>query len=231
MDFNKSCEEAIGAFLPRSNISIQYYRCDHCEFCFAPEIARWSLAEFEQRIYNKDYVLVDPEFVELRPRAQAGNLISLFGNRALSIKHLDYGGGNGLLSSLLMQSGWHSTSYDPFFDQGTQIDQMGKFDLITAYEVFEHVPDPQRLMRDISGLLAEDGVLLFSTLLSDGEVEPHQRLTWWYASPRNGHISLFSKQSLAILANAYGFRFGSFSNNVHCMCRSVPAWAEHILAP
>jgi hypothetical protein len=35
---------------------------------------------------------------------------------------------------------------------------------------------------------------MFSTLLSDGNIKLGQKLTWWYASPRNGHISLFSRR-------------------------------------
>ena len=38
--------------------------------------------------------------------------------------------------------------------------------------------------------------MLFSTALSDGGLARNQRLRWWYASPRNGHISLFSHRSV-----------------------------------
>jgi hypothetical protein len=71
--------------------------------------------------------------------------------------------------------------------------------------------------------------VLFSTLISDQNIRANQRLTWWYASPRNGHISLFSKKSLAILGAKEGFRFGSFSAGFHAFWRSIPAWAEHII--
>lgn len=230
VDFNKSCEELRGKFLSPSGLSILYYRCTHCGFCFSPEIARWSLTEFEERIYNKDYVVVDPDYVDARPRANAKVLAQMFSNRALSFRHLDYGGGKGLLSSQLSQLGWQSCSYDPFVDRETRTDQIGKFDLVTAYEVFEHVPDPKKLMNDLSGLINPDGIILFSTLISDGQLTPYHRLTWWYASPRNGHISLFSRQSLSILAENNGFRFGSFPDGFHCMWRSVPPWAAHILS-
>jgi hypothetical protein len=40
--------------------------------------------------------------------------------------------------------------------------------------------------------------VLFSTLLSDGEIVRGRPLRWWYAAPRNGHISLFSAQSLRL---------------------------------
>jgi SAM-dependent methyltransferase len=230
VDFNKSCTELHGKILPPTGISIIYYRCVYCGFCFSPEIARWSITEFEERIYNKDYVVVDPDYVDERPRRHANEFAEMFPNRDLSFRHLDYGGGNGLLSSQLSQLGWQSRSYDPFVDRDTRIDQIGRFDLITAIEVFEHIPDPKKLMDDLSRLIKPDGIILFSTLLSDGELAQYRRLTWWYASPRNGHISLFSRQSLSILAENNGFRFGSFSAGTHCMWRNVPPWAEKILS-
>ena len=229
VDFNKSCEEANGKFLDRTGISVQYFLCGNCGFCFAPEIAAWKLEEFEARIYNDEYVLADPEYRETRPRANAAALISLFGERARSIRHLDYGGGNGLLARVLKDSHWQSVSYDPFVDRDADIGELGQFDLITAFEVFEHVPDARQLMSNLRALLAPGGIVLFSTLLSDGNIGPRQKLGWWYAAPRNGHISLYSRKSLALLAQEHGFACGSFSAVSHVLFTQVPPWAQHFL--
>ena len=229
VDFNKSCEEARGKFLGLAGVPVYYTLCGNCGFCFTPEIAAWKLEKFEEKIYNEEYILVDPDYIEIRPKVNAANLISMFGDHARSIKHLDYGGGSGLLASLLKKSNWQSVSYDPFVDRNVSIDQLGKFDLITAFEVFEHVPDVQRLMSNLRSLLAPNGVVLFSTLLSDGNIQVNQRISWWYASPRNGHISLFSRESLAILAKNYRFNFGSFTEGFHVFYTAVPHWADHIL--
>jgi 2-polyprenyl-3-methyl-5-hydroxy-6-metoxy-1,4-benzoquinol methylase len=105
----------------------------------------------------------------------------------------------------------------------------GKFNLITAFEVFEHVPDVDRLMQDLSNLIHAEGLILFSTLLSDDQIQTNQRLSWWYASPRNGHISLFSRKSLTLLAKRYGFRLTSFNQNLHAMWKALPQWSSHII--
>lgn len=229
VDFNKSCEEARGKFLGIAGIPVYFALCSQCGFCFAPELMTWTLEEFEERIYNEEYVFVDPDYIETRPRANAHNLISMFGDRAHSVKHLDYGGGSGLLVELLRESNWQSISYDPFMDRNVGVEQLGQFDLITAFEVFEHVPDVQKLMSNLRSLLAPNGLVLFSTLLSDENIHSNQRITWWYASPRNGHISLFSRNSLAILAQNNAFNFGSFSVGFHAFFTKVPPWAEHII--
>jgi len=229
LDFNKSCEDARGKSLGPSGIPVRYALCNECGFCFAPELASWTLAEFEERIYNDEYVLVDPDYAETRPQANADNLISMFGDRAHSIKHLDYGGGSGLLARLLRACNWQSKSYDPFVDKNARVEQLGKFDLITAFEVFEHVPDVRELMSNLRSLLAPNGLVLFSTMLSDGNIHPGQQLSWWYASPRNGHISLYSRTSLTRLAQDNGLHFGSFSAGFHVFFATVPPWADHII--
>jgi len=230
VDFNKTCEEARGKFLTLSGIPVYYALCGKCAFCYAPELVTWNLEEFEQRIYNDEYILVDPDYMDARPRENAASLIAMFGDRAHGIKHLDYGGGGGLLVNLLGESNWQSASYDPFVDRDVRIEQLGTFDLITAFEVFEHVPDVRQLMSNLRTLLAPNGIVLFSTLLSDGNIHPKQRISWWYASPRNGHISLFSKNSLAIVAQNNGFNLGSFSEGFHAFFTQVPPWADHIIS-
>lgn len=229
MDLNKSCGVR-GEYPSLAGIPIYYSLCSKCGFCFAPELVTWKLEEFEERIYNDKYVFVDPDYIENRPRANAANLIARFGDRAHSIKHLDYGGGSGLLAKLLRESNWQSISYDPFVDRNIRIEQLGKFDLITAFEVFEHVPDVQKLMSNLRLLLSSNGIIYFSTLLSDGNIHHNQRITWWYASPRNGHISLFSKNSLQVLAQKSGFNFGSDWVGLHVFFTNIPLWANSLFA-
>ncbi|HEV2040812.1 MAG TPA: class I SAM-dependent methyltransferase, partial [Casimicrobiaceae bacterium] len=148
--------------LPPSGVAISYVLCDQCRFCFAPEFATWSLEHFETKVYNAEYVAVDPDYLDTRPRANANSLLATFGDRGKELRHLDYGGGRGLLSDLLRERGWRSESYDPCVDRSVSLQDLGPFDLVTAYEVFEHVPDVRRLVADLASLLNPDGVVLFS---------------------------------------------------------------------
>jgi SAM-dependent methyltransferase len=228
VDFNKSCEEARGKFLQLSGIAVYYYHCDHCGFCFAPEFNQWTLKDFSDKIYNDEYIAIDPDYQEIRPKSNKAVIINFFESNKEHIQHLDWGGGNGLLSQLLQETNWNSLSYDPFFNKETEIKTLGQFNLITAFEVFEHVPDVHQLMLQLDILLKKNGIVLFSTLLSDNKINKNRRLDWWYAAPRNGHISLFSKESLIILAQKYHFNFGSFSSGLHLFFREIPNWAKHL---
>lgn len=227
VDFNKSCEEARGQFLESSGLQVKYFLCDTCGFCFAPEIAAWEKSKFEEKIYNDDYLAVDPEYVETRPLANADLICRCFSSNA--IRHLDYGGGSGLLSQTLRNRGWDSHSYDPFVDEDLKIDTLGKFELLTAFEVFEHVPDVNNLVIELVSLMATESMILFSTLVSDGEILPKKPLSWWYAAPRNGHISLFSTGSLRVALMRHGLTLVSFSPGLHAAFRNVPSWAQHLI--
>jgi len=229
LDFNKVCGDANSHFEGLSGLPIYYALCEQCGFCFAPEIMRWESDEFERNIYNNDYIKIDPDCIDIRPRQFSEQLLQLFDPKSNPFTHLDYGGGNGLLSKILRGEGWNSTTYDPFTNKDLKIEQLGKFDLITAFEVFEHVPDVHELMNNLSSLLSQNGVVYFSTQLSDSHIHQGKKLDWWYAAPRNGHISLFSKHSLQLIAEQHRFNLASNWVCFHAMFTTKPAWAARLI--
>jgi SAM-dependent methyltransferase len=229
VDFNKSCAEPGGVHVPLSGKPVYYFMCDACSHTFAPEFLEWTPQDFLDRIYNDVYVVFDPDYKEARPAANAKLLVQAFGAQKNEFRHLDYGGGNGALSKLLAQQGWDSTSFDPFPAGEKDIASLGKFNFITAFEVFEHVPDPNTLMQNLCQLREEVSLILFTTATSDGQLKKNSRITWWYCSPRNGHISIFSKKSLAALGARYGLGYVAINDITHCFVNARPAWARHVL--
>ncbi len=228
VDFNKCCLEPGGRRLPRSGKSVDYFLCPVCGFCFAPELQAWTAEQFAKSIYNDGYAFVDPDYVSARPLANADMVDKLFGASKASLRHLDYGGGLGLMSETLRGKGWDSRSYDPFVNPDQAVADLGQYDLVTAFEVFEHVPRVATLLDHLQALCKPDGLVLFSTLVSDQMIAQGRRLTWWYAAPRNGHISLFSSESLRRCLGSRGLMLGSWSKEMHAACLQVPAWAAHL---
>ena len=226
LDFNKTCEDGKGPIFPKAEIPVEYLQCSGCGFIFAPMFQSWSLKDFETWIYNKDYPATDPDYLIARPKASTDSFEYIFGDKKDRLRHLDYGGGNGELSRQLRALGWDSTSYDPFADPDLDVTTLGKFDLVTAVEVIEHVPDPHQFMLAVMQFLNDDSVIVISTLLSDRRFQPGG-LDWWYASPRNGHISLFSEKSLGTLGRHYGFEHRSY-NQLQLLNRKIPSWAPEM---
>jgi hypothetical protein len=90
----------------------------------------------------------------------------------------------------------------------------------------EHTPFLDRTVSEMTHFLADEGIILFSTLTQPARFE---RLHWWYASPRNAHISLYSKRSLSLLfqkANCNSSRCPTWST---WPTRELPAFAAHLV--
>jgi hypothetical protein len=218
LDLNKSCADVSQPqpVFPRSGHAIDYHLCTNCGFCFAPEIMRWTEDNLRTKIYNEDYIRVDPDYVEKRPDDYAVTLPKVFPWMGSNLRHLDFGGGDGRLSRKLCEFGWDSRVYDPFGGDGLlATPPTGLFELITAIEVFEHSQDPHQMLNRLASLLAPDGVIFFSTSVSDREHLATRGLKWWYAAPRNGHISLYSRNALKILGRQHGLLCTSLSDNNH----------------
>ena len=228
VDFHKSCVEAQGRKLPLCGYPVYYRRCARCGFSFTDAFDGWTAEEFRRRIYNDDYILVDPDYVEARPAANARLVAESFQASRDSMRILDYGGGSGLLAERLRERGFSAASYDPFARLDEVPDE--RFDLITCFEVMEHVPQPRETVAAMVSLLKDDGVILFSTLEQPAEFE-RVGLNWWYAAPRNGHISLYTPAALACLFKAHGMSVGSFSAVLHIAYGRVPGFAAHLNLP
>ena len=118
-------------------------------------------------------------------------------------------------------------TYDPFVP-GHADQPAGRFDCVVSFEVVEHSTDPAQSFADMNDSLIDPGLILFSTLLQPGDID-RQGLNWWYAGPRNGHVSLYSRASLAKVVRRFGLKLGSFNESMHVLYREIPHFASHFL--
>jgi len=226
VDFHKSCIEAQGKCLSLSGKPIYYRRCTACGFLFTDQFDDWSPEAFLKYVYNNDYAVVDPDYLAARPTNNAKAIGQAFQASRASLSILDYGGGSGLFASLLQEQGFKAGTYDPFSTFSAR--PQGPFDLITCFEVMEHLPFPDRIVSDMSQLLADEGVIFFSTLTQPSNFA-EIGLRWWYIGPRNGHISVYSQRALNLLFEKNGLQVASFSEGVHIAFRKLPAFAAHLV--
>lgn len=228
VDFNRSCESLTREPLPPAGIAVGYHRCVACGFIFTAAFDHFSHADFARYIYNAQYVLVDPEYETIRPERVARQFASVFPD-ARAARILDYGAGNGHFASMLRSLGYENvTAYDPFVEQFAQRPS-GTFDCITCNEVVEHVPSPRAVFNDLASFMADEAMVLFSTVYQPPELA-QRGIDWWYIAPRNGHVSIYTPAAVAAAVRPRPLRLGSFDNVMHVLINKVPAFARRAIS-
>jgi SAM-dependent methyltransferase len=222
VDFHKSCEELRGFRLPLAGVPIYYRRCGACGFLFTDAFDDWSENQFKTHIYNDGYHAVDPDYQTTRPSANAGVVATTWAAHKTDMRVLDFGGGNDVFCAALRANGFPTAiTYDPMVPAHASRPE-GKFDLITCFETLEHLPDPLAGIARIIECAAEPGAIFYSTLTQPEDFD-QRGLSWWYVGPRNGHISIFTKQALAAAWGRHGYKTAALNDGVHLAFRTLPS--------
>jgi SAM-dependent methyltransferase len=220
VDFNKSCN--VNLSVPVSGTPIYYRRCGACGFLFTDAFDDWSGDEFKAHIYNDKYGAFDPDYQTTRPSGNADLVTQFWSAHKTKIRVLDFGGGNDVFCTALRANGFREAiTYDPMVPAHA-VRPEGKFDLVTCFETLEHLPDPLAGIAQIAECVAEPGAVFYTTLTQPVDFDRYG-LSWWYVGPRNGHISIFTKQALTAAWATLGFKNASLNDGVHMAFRTLPA--------
>ena len=193
---------------------VHYFRCPQCG-AVQTERPFWLDAAYSSAITRSDLGLVSRN-VWL---AQTSRLIIRCFFRQDGT-FVDYGGGYGLFVRLMRDRGFNFLRYDlhcdNLFAQGFDADVSGssRYELVTAFEVFEHLADP---LTTIEAMLKLSDSILFSTLLLPANTpKPGE---WWYYGLEHGqHVMLYTPKALAAIAERYGLFLYS-RHDIHLLSR------------
>lgn len=205
---------------------VQYYRCGECGF-IRTEDPDWLEQAYASPITASDIGLVRRNL--MAARVTAGVILAGFDPHA---RFLDEGGGYGLFVRLMRDQGFDFRRSDPFcenlfaagFDAG---DEVG-FELLTAFEVFEHFVDPDAELERLH--VRAGAILLSTTLLPDPVPMPPD---WPYFGCEHGqHLSFYTAEALRRLAQRHGLVATPGPRGFHLLTRQpVRPWVRLALRP
>lgn len=197
---------------PVSDKYMEYHVCNTCDHVFCEEMLDWSPEKLASEVYNAEYVNYDLDYgTGIRSKNFYHNMRPLLNTK---LTHLDYGSGGGHLVDLMRRSVKISEGYDPF---SSPTRPEGKFNFITAIEVFEHSQNIESTLEDVRSFMDRDSVVLYTTLYFNKDSD---NINWWYIGARNGHISIMSTKSMSILAKRLGLFNFSIDNGLHMLTRT-----------
>ncbi|HEX2654233.1 MAG TPA: class I SAM-dependent methyltransferase, partial [Xanthobacteraceae bacterium] len=201
VDFNRSCMAEYNAKYPPVGVPIYYQKCSNCDFTFTTAFDDWSAGRFAEEIYNERYIECDPDYADARPRSMSEDLSAIFDQfKGRSV--LDYGCGSGRMMEIMRELGFRNLDgYDPIsYCERPK----SRYELAYSVEVIEHSPTPWETFREAVSYLSKDAVFAFTTLVVDHTIAPYD-LSNWYVAPRNGHVSLYSRAALLLVASELGY--------------------------
>lgn len=154
---------------------------------------------------------------------------SRLGKRPAELRLLDVGCSSGALLRVARTLGFSACGVEPAqqaaataredgFDVYPGLLQdaafaSGSFDLVTIFEVIEHLTEPVAVISEIHRILRPRGLLLIGTGNAESWTADMLGARWEYfdISSHGGHISFFSPRSIRLLAEKTGFRIEHIS--------------------
>lgn len=186
---------------------VSFFKCNHCGFLQSEE-PYWLEESYVEAINISDTgILARNEYL----RKITTTIIHFLFDK--KIKILDWGGGYGIMTRMLRDDGLDAYWWDEYaqniFAKTFIRDKNQHYNLITSFELLEHLPNP---LLDIQNMLGFSDNILFSTLLVPQPIPPKH---WWYYGFQHGqHISFYSKSTLEFIAKKYKLHYVG-TNSIH----------------
>lgn len=187
--------------------------CQRCGFaCFEP--ANWLAEAYVPPITAPDVGYVSRN-------VYAAQMIAQFVEQHgfSTGPFVDYGGGYGMLVRLMRDRGYKFHLHEPMtqnlfapnLEANTAV--FGTYELATAIEVFEHLPDP---VGDLAQMLTFSNRILFTTELYPGSGAP--AADWHYLGPEHGqHVSFYTEHALQMLAERFELSYRRIASSWHLL--------------
>lgn len=184
--------------------------CEKCQFLFILD-PKWLDEAYRQPITIQDTGILARNIA--LSKVTSIMLYFLFNRQG---EFLDYSGGYGIFTRLMRDIGFDFYWCDPYatnlFARGFEcVSGTSRFELITCFEVLEHLVDP---VKEIGKMFdSSDSMLCTTTLLPSSIPRAHE---WNYYGLEHGqHVSFYSSATLQFIARMFGCNLYSDGATTH----------------
>ncbi len=210
----KICKSKVGLFHEDNR---KFYRCPNCLLIFT---AHTLEKEDCEKHYKAQWETVDANHW----KNQVDAILSIVQRYIMPRRILDFGAGSGGLTKELISRGIDATAFEPMLHGDFKAQKFNdKFDVVVALEVIEHIDGIYQVFKDIEKVLSEDGVIFFTTCLTDKFINELNAVDhfrhWWYKDDLT-HVNYFCRTAVTKLAEALKFNVDFYGDNVFVLSRS-----------
>ena len=194
---------------------VGYYLCPKCHF-LQTEKPYWIDEAYSSAIADLDTGILVRNLLNIKV---VQKIITSFLNPKKTF--LDFAGGHGTFTRLMRDIGFDYYSHDKycenayssFFNKNNLKNE--KFELITAFELFEHIEDPISQLKEL--FLHTDNIFISTSIHPNKKTELEK---WNYLVPETGqHISFYSEKSLQYIAKELEVNLVSNGSNYHLLSK------------
>lgn len=175
--------------------NVNYYECMECR-SLQTESPYWLEEAYKHNLSKLDTGAV---------QRNINNFAFCFAfSKIFNIKvALDFGGSDGLLCRFLRDHNIECYAYDrytiPIYAQNFDSPPCENIDLVTSFEVLEHLSNPSKDLDEIFSF--DSNFVLCST-----EIYIEQSEDWWYLANESGqHIFFYSVEAINFIARKYHY--------------------------
>lgn len=194
----------------------KYYRCENCGFIQTDEV-HWLKEAYQNAITSLDIGILNRNKFLLEHISKIIDIC--FPETEI---FLDFAGGYGLFVRSMRDQGYNYFRQDYFCENifATHFDiedlPVKTFDIVTAFEVFEHLDNP---LEEIEKILQFSENLIFSTDLVPENTTDLEN--WVYIAHETGqHIAFYTEKSLKIIADRFGKKYYR-KENIHIFTNKI----------